>query len=165
MTDDARGSGGPAKAPVLNIQSLPADFVDGESPSMTTLYLGMAGGSKRLYANIDKVMPGKKSCKFHSHSQQEEFFLVLSGTGTLRIGEESRAIKAGDFFCKPAGQGIAHQFINDSKDVLEILDVGAPDVEDIIEYPDENIIYEKQARRVTRDGQPVTDWTSDPNKQ
>lgn len=151
------------KPPVLNINTLPMDFVDGDSPFMTTLYLGMAGGSKRLYANIDRVMPGSKSCKFHSHSMQEEFFLVLSGTGTLRIGDETRAIKAGDFFCKPAGEGIAHQFINDSKDVLEILDVGVPDAQDVIEYPDEDVVYEKGAKRISKNGIPLKDWTSDPN--
>jgi uncharacterized cupin superfamily protein len=29
--------------------------------------------------NIDYVKPGAKSTKFHSHSLQEEFFLILNG--------------------------------------------------------------------------------------
>ena len=130
---------------------------------LSTQFLGKEGGSQRLYANIDKVLPGGLSCKYHCHSLQEEFFLILSGSGQLRTNSGTVPVKAGDFFCKPAGQGIAHQFINDSDEVLEILDVGTCDPQDIIEYPDDGIVYKKAEELVLRNGLPVSDWTSDPN--
>lgn len=128
---------------------------------LATQFLGKAGGLRRLYANIDKILPGGYSCKFHSHSLQEEFFLVLNGSGILRTNDGTVHVKAGDFFCKPAGLGIAHQFINDSNEILEILDVGIPDSQDIIEYPDEGITYKKAENQAFKEGVPVHGWTSD----
>ena len=72
--------------------------------------LGQAAGSRNLYVNIDSVPPGAYSTRFHSHSQQEEFFLVLEGCGTLHLNDDCIPVKAGDFFAKPAGEGIAHTF-------------------------------------------------------
>lgn len=142
---------------------LDSKFIDTSDPFLHTLYLGMAGGSDRLYANIDRVMPGGRSCKFHSHSLQEEFFIVLKGQGIVRIGDEEHAVKAGDFFCKPAGCGIAHQFINTSDEVLELLDVGILDADDVINYPDENVTYEKRTKKVLKGGQLISGWTTNPN--
>lgn len=151
------------KEPVVLNKEQIAGVPDTPGAIMMTQLLGREGGSHRLYANIDKVLPGGKSCKFHFHSLQEEFFLVLSGSGKLRTNEGTVGIKAGDFFCKPAGRKIAHQFINDSSEVLEILDVGIPDPHDVIEYPDEGIVYKKGENQVFKDGVLVSDWTSDPN--
>ena len=130
---------------------------------MTTLALGIAGGSQKLYVNIDRVMPGAKSCKFHRHSHQEEFFLVLAGSGILRLGEESMPVKTGDFFSKPAGSGLSHQFINDSDDVLEVLDVGVPSNDDVIEYPDENVVLVRAQKTAYKNGEQLENWSTDPN--
>ena len=90
----------------------------------TTYFLGKAAGSEKLYVNIDKIQPDAKSAKYHSHSKQEEFFLILNGNGTLRMNDMEVPITKGDFVAKPAGKGIAHQFINTGTEVLEILDIG-----------------------------------------
>lgn len=45
---------------------------------VTTLFLGQA---QNIYVNIDRVQPGAMSAKYHAHSLQEEFFLILTGTG------------------------------------------------------------------------------------
>lgn len=147
---------------LLNLDSIPEDCVDA-SPLLTTLLVGRAGGSERLYVNIDRLQPGAKSCKFHKHSLQEEFFLVLRGHGTLRLEDMTYQVRPGSCFSKPAGRGIAHQFINTSDDVLEILDVGIPHPEDVIEYPDEKVTYRRAEKLVHREGEPLSDWTSDPN--
>ncbi|MBI2810259.1 MAG: mannose-6-phosphate isomerase, partial [Candidatus Melainabacteria bacterium] len=59
--------------------------------------------------------------------------------------------------------GIAHQFINDSDEMLEILDVGIPDPNDVIEYPDDGVTYKKAEGRAYKNGAVVADWSSDPN--
>src|SRR5437879_10322802 len=99
---------------VLNVGALPRKFVDDPNfrTKMKTLHLGAAAGSQKLYVNIDHVKPGAKSVKYHTHSRQEEFFLILHGSGTLRMNGKKIGIEKGDFVAKPAGQGIAHQFIN-----------------------------------------------------
>ena len=148
---------------IYSLSDIPNEYTDDpkfESELMTK-YIGALAGSEKLYINIDSLKPGAKSSKFHSHTLKEEFFIILKGSGKVRINENLFSVKKGDFFSKPAGKGISHQFINDSSDILEILDCGINDKNDIVEYPEENIIlvqgkaYEKSAA--------VREWTSDPN--
>nr|WP_227120934.1 cupin domain-containing protein [Kosakonia oryzae] len=60
--------------------------------------------ASKLGASIDTLPPGKRCCPFHLHHAQEEMFIVLNGRGTLRIGEEERAIEEGDVICVPPGR-------------------------------------------------------------
>ena len=130
---------------------------------MKTLRLGAAAGSQRLYVNIDHVKPGAKSVKYHAHSRQEEFFLILQGTGVLRIDGKRIAVKSGDFVAKPAGKGIAHQFINTGSKILQILDCGLKEAGDIVTYPDENVALIPSMKRAFRGGAALKNWSSDPN--
>ena len=95
-----------------NVNHLGEEFVLRSAGELRTLLLGAAGGGRRLYVNVDRVPPGRWSTKYHSHSRQEEFFLLLRGSGTLRLGGETVPVEAGDFFAKPAGMGLAHAFYN-----------------------------------------------------
>lgn len=91
--------------------------------------------------------PGFKSVKYHSHSRQEEFFLILEGKAKLRINGRVVRVKTGDFLAKPAGKAIAHQFINDGGEVLRILDCGLEDPDDVATYPDEGAGARTRIRR------------------
>jgi uncharacterized cupin superfamily protein len=150
---------------ILNLAALPKGFTDDPDFAgvMQTLYLGAAAGSRKLYVNVDRVKPGAKSVKYHSHTAQEEFFLILSGEGTVRLDGETRPVRMGDFFAKPAGEGIAHQFINTGKGILEILDCGLVDPDDIVLYPDEGTILLKREHKAFRLGDALEGWVSDPN--
>jgi len=150
---------------VFNLERVPAKFTDdprGKSP-MTTKYLGALAGSERLYVNVDYLKPGAKSAKYHSHTKQEEFFLVLKGAGTLRLDGKSLRVKAGDFVAKPGGKGVCHQFINTGKGVLAILDCGTKDRGDRVNYPDEGVVLVKDKRKVLKKGRPLAGWSADPN--
>jgi len=150
-------------AKIFRPDKLPETCIDSRDSLMTTLYLAMAAGGEKLYANIDRLQPGAKSCKFHSHSKQEEFFMILKGEGTVRLGNETLAVRAGDYFCKPAGKAIAHQFVNTSAEVMEILDVGLVIKADEVFYPDENVTYIKAEKKFYKDGQIMKDWSTDAN--
>jgi len=150
---------------VFNLERVPAKFMDDprhKSP-MTTKYLGALAGSVRLYANVDYLKPGAKSAKYHSHTRQEEFFLVLKGAGTLRLDGEKIQVKAGDFLAKPGGKGVCHQFINTGKGVLTIFDCGTKDRGDRVNYPEEGVVLIKDKRKVLKNGRPLAGWTADPN--
>ncbi len=43
-----------------------------------------------------KYKPGKRSARAHSHKQQEEVYLVLSGSGQVKLDEETREVRAWD---------------------------------------------------------------------
>jgi len=64
---------------ILNINNFPNEYVVDFLGKANTSYLGKATGSEKIYINIDRILPGSKSAKYHSHTKQEEFFLVLSG--------------------------------------------------------------------------------------
>ena len=98
-------------------------------------------GAKDLGYSYDVVPAGKASCPFHSHRAEEEMFFVVSGTGTLRYGNESRKIRTGDFICCPVGgPETAHQIVNDSDAPLAYISVSTMMPAEVCEYPDSNKI-------------------------
>jgi uncharacterized cupin superfamily protein len=151
---------------ILNIDSVPDEFVDDPrfESAMKSICLGAAAGSRKIYVNIDYVKPGAKSVKYHSHSRQEEFFLILSGSGILRIKDEEIPVKQGDFVAKPAGEDIAHQFINNGSEVLQILDCGLNETEETVTYPDEGVVLLKKQRLAFKISDALKGWSSDPNE-
>lgn len=150
---------------ISNIDSIPKEYMyDPEFQSkMKTVLIGDAIGCEKIYVNMDYVKPGGESVKYHSHSRQEEFFLILSGKGILRIDGEEISVNTGDVISKHAGKNIAHQFLNNSSDILQILDVGTREKDDVITYPDENLIYIRDKKLVFNINDNIKNWTSDPN--
>ncbi|WP_238903199.1 cupin domain-containing protein [Clostridium sp. YIM B02506] len=150
---------------ISNINTIPDEYIDDPNfeSKMKSLLIGDALGSEKIYVNIDFVKPGGKSTIYHSHSRQEEFFLIMSGSALLRINEEKIPVKTGDVISKPAGKNIAHQFINNSSEILQILDVGNRDKDDVAIYPDENKIFIRNKKLVFNINDNIENWTSDPN--
>ncbi|MGZ4030950.1 MAG: cupin domain-containing protein [Tumebacillaceae bacterium] len=154
-----------SKYPVLNVNNIPSEFEDQEFlAGCRTQFLGQAAGSEKLYVNIDFLQPGAQSAKYHTHSLQEEFFLILSGTGTLRINDEEIPVKQGDFVAKPAGKGIAHHFINTGTEIMQILDCGTIDRNDVATYPDEDVVFLRKDGLYFKKSDSLKDWTSIPEE-
>jgi uncharacterized cupin superfamily protein len=92
--------------------------------------------AQKLGASIDVLAPGKRTCPYHLHHAQEEMFIVLEGTGTLRVAGEMLPIKAGDVMFIPPGPEYPHQIINTSSAPLKYLSVSTRETPEICEYPD-----------------------------
>ena len=150
-----------------NIGEIPAEFIWSDKAGLMTKELGKYAGSEKIYANLDSIPPKAFSTKYHSHSQQEEFFLVLEGCGTLHLNDDCIPVKAGDFFAKPAGEGIAHTFYNSGEKPLVLLDVGTVEKEDTCIYPRDNMLMHKSngVTRVFRLDSEEHTWTSEPNEE
>lgn len=150
---------------IKNIEELSDKFIWSDTVGLVTKSLGSSAGSEKLYVNIDYVPPKAYSTKYHSHSQQEEFFLILSGSGTLRLNDEEKLVKQGDFIAKPAAQNIAHTFYNSGNEVLTILDIGTRESEDTCYYPDEDVYLQKSngKNRVFSGSSLDLLWQSEPN--
>ncbi len=150
---------------ILNTETLSQEFIWQDSLGLVTKSLGLASGSDKIYVNIDLVPPGAYSTKYHSHSQQEEFFMIISGKGTVRLNDKEYPVKSGDFFAKPTGKNIAHTFYNSSEENLVILDVGTREKEDTCYYPDEDMYMQKsnEQRRFFSGSVLDKNWTSEPN--
>lgn len=97
---------------------------------------GLSVGGHPFDVQIRRIPPGAAVCPFHSHLAQWELFLVQSGTGTVRAGEVSETVRAGDVFVHPPGE--PHQLINTGSVDLEVLIVADnPDL-DAFYYPGSN---------------------------
>jgi uncharacterized cupin superfamily protein len=65
---------------------------------------------------ILRIPPGLSPYPYHSHSEQWEFYHVISGQGIVRHEDGTSAIETGDAFLFKPGQ--PHQLINESSDNL-----------------------------------------------
>jgi uncharacterized cupin superfamily protein len=127
---------------VINIDQLKLEpFEQGAHFASASSRVGPQVGAKQLGFSYDVVQPGKSACPFHSHRAEEEMFFIVRGSGTLRYGSDTRAIRAGDFICCPVGgPETAHQIINTSDQELAYIGVSNTMAVDICEYPDSNKI-------------------------
>lgn len=94
--------------------------------------------ASKLGASIDELAPGKRSCPYHLHHVQEEMFIVLDGSGTLRVAGELLPITAGDVVFIPPGPEYPHQIINTSAAPLRYLSISTQETPEVCEYPDSN---------------------------
>lgn len=97
---------------------------------------GTWGGGHPFDVQIRRIPPGAAVCPFHSHMGQWEMFMVQSGTGTVRTGPETHAIKTGDVFVHPPAT--PHQLINSGTTDLVVLIVADNPPLDACFYPDSN---------------------------
>jgi uncharacterized cupin superfamily protein len=98
--------------------------------------LGRGTAARQLGAGIDVLAPGKRSCPYHLHHAEEEMFIVLEGSGTLRVAGEMLPLVAGDIAFIPAGPDYPHQIINTSDAPLKYLSISTQSELEVCEYPD-----------------------------
>jgi uncharacterized cupin superfamily protein len=83
---------------------------------------------------ICRIPAGKAACPFHSHSAQWEFYLVISGKGSVRDRDGVTPIEAGDAFV--FGPGDPHQITSGSAGDLVVYIVADNPVGESCHYPD-----------------------------
>jgi len=98
--------------------------------------LARGTAAQKLGASYDILQPGKRGCPYHLHHAQEEMFVILEGTGTLRVAGEMIPVKPGDTIFIPAGPEYPHQIINTSDAPLKYLSISTMEQPEICEYPD-----------------------------
>jgi len=97
---------------------------------------GVAGGGHPFDIEMAKLPPGGMNFPFHAHSSQWEVYIILSGSGVLRIGEDVVDISGGEsFVCPP---GTAHQLKNTGAKELVYYIIADNPPADLIHYPDSN---------------------------
>ena len=103
----------------------------------STARLGKALGLTKIGVTVTVVAAGRAAYPFHSHRANDELFLILSGTGELRLGSARHAVKAGDLIGCPAGDASsAHQLRNTGSSELRYLAIGSAIDPEVCEYPD-----------------------------
>lgn len=122
---------------VVHEPELPwAEVTQGPTVSYRRKQLGAAAKGRKLGCSLMELPPGKHAWPRHFHTANEEAYYVLSGTGRLRIGEDTVAVKAGDYVALPVGPEGAHQLVNDGAEPLRYLAFSTMQEPDIMVYPD-----------------------------
>lgn len=103
-------------------------------------------GYDRTYITTYVIHPGRTYSRFHSHATIDEIYMVLSGSGSIRIGGHTTKIATGDLVSKPTGPDLPTQFLADNAEKLHILDIEiTPEAEknskEIVSYPDHHELY------------------------
>jgi uncharacterized cupin superfamily protein len=124
--------------PILNVADAPRHAgTQGEHFAFSMSMLAGPLGAKAIGANVTRVPPGKAAFPFHHHYANEEHFFVLGGTGLLRIGEHTYAVKPQDYIVNvPGGPELAHQFVNTGTEDLVYLAISTLLVPEVVGYPD-----------------------------
>jgi len=135
--------------------------------------LGTAAGNAQLGATLTELPPGAISYPFHYHCANEEAIYVVSGTGTVRIGDARVAVRAGDWIALPVGPDHAHQMINDGNEALIYLCVSTAHKCEVVGYPDSKKIgamagpsmMQPWIRQLVREGETLDYWDGEPAAQ
>jgi uncharacterized cupin superfamily protein len=114
-------------APMVNLGALPTGplwssttetFPEGEERHLVPM-----AGIGRVFAKVQDVAVGQASARLHSHTAQDEYYLILKGTGTLRMGRHSEPVSPGTFIAKPTGPDLATHILADRGETVTILDL------------------------------------------
>ena len=110
---------------------------------------------------VEELPPGKQSCPAHYHFLEEEHIIALDGEATLRLGEETYPIRAGDYVCFPAGQAAAHCLINESEAPFRFLIIGERNPHDVIHYPDSGKVSVRLLSKLFRHADVLDYWAGE----
>jgi uncharacterized cupin superfamily protein len=122
----------------VTLSELPLDdWSQGEFYGGSDASFGATIGLTQLGLSYNIVQPGKSGCPFHNHHVEEEAFIILSGDGDYRFGDQRIAVKTGDVLGAPAGgPETAHQLINTGTAPLVYIGLSTMAKTEICEYPD-----------------------------
>jgi uncharacterized cupin superfamily protein len=96
--------------------------------------LGDATGITGFGVHMIEVQPGDFTSEHHLHYHEDECVYVVSGNGTVFIGDEAYLIEAGDFIAHPKATE-AHSIQNTGNVPLICLVVGERLTHDVCDYP------------------------------
>jgi uncharacterized cupin superfamily protein len=138
---------GARPANVVRLGEVPAVEEDGGT------WKGLAGkaGSRQTGLNWLRLKPARMGAPPHCHSEEEEVFVVLDGTGTLELwpspvaekrgaSREDIPLRAGHLVARPPGTRVAHAFRAGPEGMTFLL-YGTRRPNDICYYPRSRKIY------------------------
>jgi uncharacterized cupin superfamily protein len=136
------------------------DFTRGSLYASRGGRLSAGTAAKKLAAGVDTLPPGKRSCPYHFHHAEEEMFIVLEGSGTLRVAGEMLPITAGDVIFIPPGPEYPHHILNTSDAPLKYISIGTNEPIEICEYPDsgKHLVGAPHFHTIGRKGAEVDYW-------
>lgn len=87
-------------------------------------FAGIPTGNATNQSLAEAVVPPAGVTTAHLHRRTEEIYLFMRGTGRMRLGDEERAVRAGD--CVVIPPGVAHKLWAGEQEPLVLLCCCAP---------------------------------------
>ena len=117
------------RKPVVNV--LDDEKIDGAEKSLSAKdaagsldrFLMPLLGPGRAFFRVEVIGKEENAARFHSHSNVDEYYLILEGTGTLRYNGKELVVVRGDLIAKPTGPDATSMLIADRGEMLRILDM------------------------------------------
>src|ERR1017187_10267590 len=76
-----------------------------------------------MFSGLNSFEPGQEHAP-HKHEGQDKLYVVLQGTGHVRIGDEEHALTAGDAAFAPSG--VPHAIRNSGTERLIVMAILSP---------------------------------------
>ena len=114
----------------------PTTHAHGDTYEATRWALARATGGQQLGCSLYEIPPGKRAWPRHAHLANEEALFILSGTGTLELGDTQTPVRAGTYATLLAGPQHAHRLTNTGDAPLRYLCVSTMREPDVTLYPD-----------------------------
>ena len=117
------------RKPVVNV--FDDEALDGAERSLsmkdeagsTDRYFMPLLGPGRAFFRVEVIEKDENAARYHSHSDVDEYYLILEGKGTLRYDDKEIEVKRGDLVGKPTGPDANSMLIADRGEKLRILDM------------------------------------------
>ena len=113
-----------------------ADRSHGERFASGRIGLTPADNDSGIGCAAFRVPSGRCAFPRHAHLANDEAIYVLSGGGTLSIGDQEFEMAEGDFVLLPRGSDYPHVLVNDGNDDLIYLCISTMNMPDVVHYPD-----------------------------
>ena len=98
-------------------------FITADGSSIREL-AGVPSGNAANQSLAEAVVPPGGTTIEHLHRTSEEIYLFTAGSGSMRLGDAQRAVRAGD--CVVIAPGVAHKLWADEREPLVLLCCCAP---------------------------------------
>jgi len=121
---------GPRPGNIVAVGEVPP----GPLPGGEVRALGAAAGARQSGLNHVSLPPGGSGPPPHCHALEEELFIVLDGSGQLRLGDDTHPLRAGDVVSRPPSTGVCHS-IRADQDGMTYLAYGTRVPGDSVYYP------------------------------
>lgn len=120
--------------------------------------LGDAAGLTGFGVNLLRLPPGAWSSQRHWHSREDEFVYVLEGEVVLVTDGGEEVLKAGDCAGFKAGDGDGHHIQNRSDREAVMLEIGARQPGETVDYPDIDLGIAPDGGYIHKDGSPYVGY-------
>ena len=114
-------------------------------------------GAEKLSYAVGELRTGDHYCPVHWHTAEEELFVVLRGTPSVRTPRGTTLMQPGDMMAFRTNERDAHRLFNDAAETAVVLLVAHADEHDVCFYPESRKLLVEKTDTLVR-AEPQLDY-------